>query len=154
MKKTVLFSAFISAMFLAGCDRDVISLESTSWSNNANDETPTASFDVTAKTLTGTVVPVVEGTPVAAREVTIKYTGTPTFYKAVYMGDAGRIFIDDPANPPAGVNKPQAGQSLGDSITHTYSAAGTYEIVVVSNIVNDKGRDVKRAIARKRITLQ
>ena len=154
MKKFVLIPTIIAVFFFTGCDRDVISLESTSWENNSNNETPAASFEVSAKTTTGTIVPVVEGTPVAAREVTIKYTGTPTDYKAVFTGDAGHVYIDDPANPPAGITTNQFGQNIKDSLTYTYAAAGTYTIVVISTVVNNRGRDVKKAIAKRRITLQ
>ncbi len=154
MKKILLSSLILANITFSSCKKDV-SINSTASRDNSDVSTPTASFTVTARDATGNRITVEEGVAVSARTVTIRYTGTPTDYKAVYPGDASRVYIANPSNPPANVTGPQSGLTFtADSLTHTYAAAGTYPITVIASNIGDKGRVINRSVVSKTIILR
>jgi flagellar capping protein FliD len=151
MKKILLSCLVLCSISFSSCEKDN-SISSTTTKDKKDVPTPTASFTVTARDANGTTITLEEGVPVTARTVIIRYTGSATDYKAVFPGDASRTYIPNPSTPPATA---QSGLTFAsDSLSHTYAAAGTYPITVVATNVGDKGREIKRSVVTKTITLR
>jgi hypothetical protein len=103
----------------------------------------------------GYFINVDEGTPVKIykRMLVIRYCGSVSNFKSLYTGDASHIFVD-PSNP-GNVTTAQYGVNFPNNyFVYSYSAAGTYPVTVVSSNVSFTGKDLKRNVVTKTITLQ
>jgi hypothetical protein len=175
MKKLMFSTILISIAAFVGCTKKDVTAGSTARHDNTSVTAPTADFLLyqldSAKVYTfsqGKIdtlsnlfasdyfLPLAEGTStrVYKGKVIVKYTGSTSDYRVVYTGDPSHIYVADPANPPAGTTGSQSGVNFpGDIYTYNY-APGSYTVTVISSNGGDKGREIVRSIASKRIIVR
>jgi hypothetical protein len=175
MKQSLVTCLILSVIAFTACKKNV-GTGSNSLHEGGDVDAPTADFALyqldSAKVYTFTqgkidtlssqfvpdyIIPMQEGVSTRAYKgkVILKYTGSASKFRVVYTGDATHVYVADPASPPAGVTGSQSGVNFtGDVFAYNYPVAGTYTITVISSNEGDKGRDIVRSVASKKIILR